>query len=100
MSKAAAPHLRPPACAGDVARRAGTAILLAVVALVSASAAWIFSLGPSPLGDRLEYSTLVVDRGGRLLRPYATGEGRWRLPARVDNVDPRYLDLLFAYEDR
>src|SRR5262249_50874103 len=58
------------------------------------------SLGPSPKGEGLEYSTLVVDRDGRLLRPYATPEGRWRLPATVDSVDPRLLAMLLAYEDR
>ena len=42
----------------------------------------------------------MVDRDGRLLRPYATSEGRWRLPARPDGVDPRYLALLIAYEDK
>ncbi|MCL6441419.1 MAG: transglycosylase domain-containing protein, partial [Thermoleophilum sp.] len=35
-----------------------------------------------------------------LLRPYATPDGRWRLPATVQDVDPRYLDLLIAYEDK
>ena len=43
--------------------------------------AWIASLGPAPLGENLEFSTVVVDRDGRLLRPYATRRGRWRLPA-------------------
>ena len=42
----------------------------------------------------------MVDRNGRLLRPYATPDGRWRLPATVKDVDPRYLDLLIAYEDK
>ena len=32
-----------------------------------------------------------VDRDGRLLRAYATSEGRWRLPATVADVDPRFL---------
>ena len=44
-------------------------------------------------------STVVLDRDGRLLRPFVTEDGRWRLPVGVDDVDPRYLDLLFAYED-
>src|SRR5262249_35672827 len=48
----------------------------------------------------LDYSTLVVDREGRLLRPFATSEGRWRLPAALANVDQRYVDMLLAYEDR
>jgi penicillin-binding protein 1C len=71
-----------------------------VCTAVISGALWIRSLGPVALGNDLEFSTLVVDREGRLLRPYATPEGRWRLPARADGVDPRYLDLLFAYEDK
>jgi penicillin-binding protein 1C len=66
----------------------------------AAFAAWVVSLGPVPLGENLEFSTVVVDRDGRLLRPFATVEGRWRLPATVEAVDPRYLDLLIAYEDK
>ncbi len=42
----------------------------------------------------------MVDREGRLLRAYATSEGRWRLPATVADVDPRFFDVLFAYEDK
>ena len=81
------------------------AIFVAGIAGVAATAIglaalWIASLGPVPLGERLEFSTAVVDRDGRLLRPYATSDGRWRLPARPDGVDPRYLDLLIAYEDK
>ncbi|KAB2912438.1 MAG: penicillin-binding protein 1C [Dechloromonas sp.] len=76
----------------------GTAALV-IVALMGVGA-WVVSLGSVPLGRELELSTIVVDREGRLLRPYATTEGRWRLPARLDGVDPRYLALLLAYEDR
>ncbi len=72
----------------------------AVLIAVGVTAVWIGSLGPAPLGERLEFSTAVVDRDGRLLRPYATAEGRWRLPARTEGVDPRYLALLIAYEDK
>ena len=53
-----------------------------------------------PLGESIEFSTVVVDRDGRLLRPFATVEGRWRLPATPQSVDPRYLALLIAYEDK
>jgi penicillin-binding protein 1C len=58
------------------------------------------ALGPPPLGKDLTFSTQVVDRHGKLLRAYATGEGRWRLPAKVADVDPRFFDVLFAYEDK
>ncbi|MGB3272436.1 MAG: penicillin-binding protein 1C [Xanthobacteraceae bacterium] len=66
-----------------------------------AGALWVRSLGPLPLDETRQVSRVVVDRQGRLLRAYAMGDGRWRLPvaARRD-VDPRYLDLLFAYEDQ
>jgi penicillin-binding protein 1C len=76
------------------------AVIGAMLLVVGVFALWIYSLGPVPLGTRLEFSTAVVDRDGRLLRPYATPEGRWRLPAQADGVDPRYLSLLIAYEDK
>ena len=81
--------------------RAGlVAASTAIIAVVSAGAYWISSLGPAPLGEGLAFSALVLDRDGKLLRPYATAEGRWRLPATRANVDPRLLELLLAYEDK
>jgi penicillin-binding protein 1C len=76
------------------------AVSIVIVAALGLGAWWIASLGPAPLGEGLAFSTLVVDRDGKLLRPYTTSEGRWRLPAARENVDPRFLELLFAYEDR
>ena len=84
-------------------RRLQLAFAAAVVlclAILVGGAAWIYSLGPPRLGRHLEYSQLVLDRHGQLLRAYATPEGRWRLPATVHDVDPRFLKLLFAYEDK
>jgi penicillin-binding protein 1C len=72
---------------------------LAVVA-IAGFATWVVSLGPPPLGENLAFSKVVVDRDDRLLRPFATADGRWRLPARVADVDRRFIDLLIAYEDR
>jgi len=69
-------------------------------AAVLAGAAWVYSLGPPPLGRNVEYSHVVLDREGRLLRAYANNEGRWRLPVSEKDVDPRFLKLLFAYEDK
>ena len=45
-------------------------------------------------------STVVLDRDGRLLRPFTIADGRWRLPVTKDDVDQRFLDFLIAYEDR
>ena len=81
-------------------RKAALVAAAASVAIAIVGAAWVYSLGPAPLGEGLEFSTVVVDRNGRLLRPYATPDGRWRLPATVKDVDPRYIDLLIAYEDK
>jgi penicillin-binding protein 1C len=76
------------------------AVAVSIVVVAALTTAFVLSLGRPPLGKDLAYSTLVVDRDGRLLRPFATADGRWRLPAHADDVDPRYLDVLFACEDR
>ena len=81
--------------------------LAAVLALIAAagfgaSIAWkryATSLGPLDLAASREGSTTVVDRDGRLLRPFTLPDGRWRLPATTHDVDPRYLAMLIAYED-
>jgi penicillin-binding protein 1C len=86
-------------CAMTRPRVAVLAASLAGICLL-ASLAWVYSLGPPPLGKDLEFSKSVLDRNGRLLRAYATSDGRWRLPATVADVDPRFFDILFAYEDK
>jgi penicillin-binding protein 1C len=75
-------------------------IAIACLSLLAASWWWIASLGPASLGNDLEFSKQVLDRNGKLLRAYATTDGRWRLPAKVSDVDPRFFDVLFAYEDK
>src|SRR5262249_15027530 len=72
----------------------------AIVAVGLAATYWIASLGPAPLGQGLAFSAAVVDREGKLLRPYTTPEGRWRLPATRADVDSRFVSLLLAYEDK
>ncbi|ESR25561.1 penicillin-binding protein 1C [Lutibaculum baratangense] len=54
--------------------------------------------GPSPLAG-IETSRVVVDRRGDLLKPFPISQGRWRLPVSLDAIDPRFTDLLVAYED-
>jgi penicillin-binding protein 1C len=58
---------------------------------VAIGAVWgvIDSFGPAPVGRDLELSKTVLDRNGRLLRSYVTSQGRWRLPATREQVDPR-----------
>jgi penicillin-binding protein 1C len=71
----------------------------AIVCFVTGS--WVISLGSLPLAQAREVSTTIVDRNGKLLRAYAMADGRWRLPVDAKaGVDPTYLTLLLAYEDR
>ncbi|MBL9064081.1 penicillin-binding protein 1C [Tabrizicola sp.] len=60
--------------------------------------AWIDATVLPPLA--LEMSVEVLDRDGDLLRAYTVADGRWRLALPVDRVDPLYLRMLLAYEDK
>ena len=75
-------------------------VLLTCVALLTTVSWRVAALGPAPVGNDLEFSKEVLDRNGKLLRAYATSDGRWRLPATVADVDPRFFEVLFAYEDK
>lgn len=55
---------------------------------------------PPPLEAASQMSREVLDRDGRLLRAYTASNGVWRLPVRLDEVDPDYIKMLLAYEDR
>jgi penicillin-binding protein 1C len=69
--------------------------------VIGAFAGWVVSLGPLPLTQARQVSTSIVDRNGKLLRAYAMADGRWRLPVDAKTgVDPAYLKLLLASEDR
>jgi penicillin-binding protein 1C len=82
-------------------RRAGLTTLAAVGLLAVIATAWMVSLGPLPLRQAREVSTTIVDRHDKLLRAYAMADGRWRLPVNAaTDVDPTYLKMIFAYEDR
>jgi penicillin-binding protein 1C len=97
------PNAEPAAPRGRWRRRAVYAAIGAVwvVAAIAGSIAGLFeALGPPPLGRDLEVSRVVLDRHGKLLRAYLTSGGRWRLAATREQVDPRYVEALLAYEDK
>ena len=73
---------------------------LCLVALLSATALALDRLFPPDLGRYHARSTEIVDADGRLLRAFTTADGKWRLKTNVADVDPTYLALLKAYEDR
>ncbi|HLW93265.1 MAG TPA: penicillin-binding protein 1C [Roseiarcus sp.] len=73
------------------------------VAGLTGPGAWISyrqSLGAIDLTSQRDGSAIVVDRDGRLLRAFTLADGRWRLPVSAGDVDPRYIRMLLAYEDR
>jgi penicillin-binding protein 1C len=53
----------------------------------------------APAPPEADRSVEVVDRAGRLLRPFSLADGKWRLAADANAVDRRFLDMLIAYED-
>ena len=81
-----------------------TASILSVASLALAGGAVLSALAldrafPPPL-DPPALSREVVDRDGALLRAFAAPDGRWRFAADLDRIDPRFVDMLIAYEDR
>jgi penicillin-binding protein 1C len=83
-----------------VALAAAVGALWLAAAASGAVSGLLAAYGASPLGRDLEVSRAVLDRNGALLRAYLTSEGRWRLAATRNDVDPRYLEALLAYEDK
>ncbi len=76
---------------------------IAVAALLTGLVEGIFALDrayPPPLDRQSGISTEIVDRNGRLLRAFATEEGRWRMNLALENVDPQFLKMLVAFEDQ
>ena len=82
-----------------ILRRLLVGSLLAASAL-AATALALDRLFPPDLSRYRERSTEIVDANDRLLRAFTTSDGKWRLRTTVDDVDPTYLAMLKAYEDR
>lgn len=87
------------------ARRPRYLVAALVVGVGCLAGPWAYgravdSLGPLDLAALDAASPVVVDRGGRLLRAFTTADGRWRSPVTAAEVDPRFIDLLVAVEDK
>jgi len=57
-------------------------------------------LFPPPLDRAYDTSILVTDRNGQWLSAFTVDDGRWRLKADMDEVDPRFVAALIAIEDK
>jgi penicillin-binding protein 1C len=80
-------------------RRAVPIVLLAIAAALLLGAT-LDRLLPPNLARLGETSIVVTDTSDTVLRAFTTRDQKWRLPARASDVDPKYLALLRAYEDR
>jgi len=81
----------------------GASLSLAFVGGLTGFVAWRgieTSLPPMPDPAAIATSTVVLDRDGRLLRPFTIADGRWRLPVAVADVDPKFVRMLIGYEDQ
>lgn len=57
-------------------------------------------LFPPPLERGEALSAMVTDRTGKPLRAFPTAEGRWRFQAKLDEIDPVFIDALLRVEDK
>jgi len=79
------------------------AILLAAALFLAGFArdrldTWVADTQLPPLIS--ETSVEVTDRNGQMLRAYTVADGRWRLETTRARVDPRFIAMLIAYEDK
>ena len=77
---------------------------LAAVTMITAAATfaldWADKAYPPPVEQARSLSPEVVDANGKLLRAFATQDGRWRLGVTAKDVDPQFISMLIAYEDQ
>jgi penicillin-binding protein 1C len=83
---------------GATRRRLATAaVALTVLAGALAIADRLF---PPDISRFERQSTVVLDRDGHILRAFTTKSRQWRLGTTARDVDPLYLKMLKAYEDK
>ena len=78
--------------------RYGAALALLALAALIVLDDWVSNTELPDL--QLETAVTVLDRNGDLLRAYTVEGGRWRLPVALEDVDPAYINMLIAFEDK
>src|SRR5512140_1672518 len=76
----------------------------AALALATLSALWALALACAyavPLPQRLgaRPSTVVLYRDGGLAHVFLSPDEKWRIPVKLERVDPRYVRALLSLED-
>ncbi len=70
------------------------------IAVSGATVLAVDALYPPDLHRFKDLSRTVVAADGTILRVVTSTDQKWRLPTRLDHVDPRYIAYLIAYEDK
>jgi len=78
--------------------RYGAALALLALAALLVLDDWVARTKLPDMG--LETAVTVLDRNGDLLRAYTVEGGLWRLPVALEDVDPAYIAMLVAFEDK
>lgn len=55
---------------------------------------------PPPLDAARNVSPVVKDQSGRWVAGFTVEDGRWRIPADLSEIDPRFIERLIAIEDK
>jgi penicillin-binding protein 1C len=57
-------------------------------------------LYPPDLARLKSHSVMVLADDGQILRAFSASGGAWRFPVKPEEVDPKFLRFLIAYEDQ
>jgi penicillin-binding protein 1C len=57
-------------------------------------------LFPPPLQRAGIVSGVVMDRRGAVMRVFPVEDGKWRMQAHLEEIDPDFIEALLAYEDK
>ncbi len=55
---------------------------------------------PPPLDRAGRLSGVIMDRRGAVLRVFPVDDGKWRMQAHLDQIDPDFIEALLRYEDK
>lgn len=77
-------------------------ILGMLLLLVTGSAAWVLDrvFPPQLQPDPGAFAQVVTDADGAVLRAFPDQAGIWRYATTLNQVDPKYVEALLAFEDR
>ncbi|WP_018633249.1 penicillin-binding protein 1C [Neomegalonema perideroedes] len=89
-------------------RRAARFILTALASLICAAGLgaglwglWLWSAAtPAPMARLETGSVEILDREGGRLGAFLSEDDKWRFGAKLDEVDPLFIEILKAYEDK